>query len=69
LDWPGKLTPKVAQDGIKIIDRQLQNKHVGLARREQLVKLRADLKRQSFYASAPKARVVSKGLPNLGKRR
>lgn len=64
VDWTGKLTSRLVQDGIKIIDR-----HVGLARREQLLKLRADLRRQGFHASAPKLRVVSGGVPSLGKQR
>lgn len=69
VEWRGKLTAKMVHNALNMLDRQLQNKHVGLTRREQLLKRRADLRRHSFYTSGPKARVISGGLPSLGKRR
>jgi hypothetical protein len=67
VNWDKRQTTKVISKAIKMIARQLGNPHVGLGRREHLLKLRTELQDHARLRSTTS--VVSGGLPSLGKRR
>lgn len=66
VDVRGKPKRSLMQNAIGAIENQLKNPHVGLARREYLLKLLREFRTQ---AHATRRQVCSGGLPSLGKRR
>ena len=65
VNWDGKDLRPTLRRAVVLIRKHLRNPHVGLYRREYLLKLREEF-REKFVT---RPRIVSGGLPSLGKRR
>jgi hypothetical protein len=65
--WDGRNLHATLRRAVAIITKQLSNPHVGLYRREYLLKLRNQFREK--ITNIPPPQIVSGGLPSLGKRR
>lgn len=69
IDFDGRITKEVVSRALDLIQQQLSNPHVGLSRREFLIKMKKDLARVSYFQQLPQLQIFQGGLPSLGKRR